>query len=539
MNQLMLKNASMFLVFFATLFLSTARAAGICDRNSDVQNEIVRQGTNKNCADVTPQDLAQVKQLHLPFYPNLVRGDLDGLTSLETLDLEIVDAGSLSPRLFRDLTALKNLYVRSNSGTTSASWLVKLTSLVSLSLDIDENCEDLGFIHSGAFSTTLIREQCNPAQNSVTKMQQGTWTQFKKLKTLGLPMNNNFDFMSGAFDGLSELTEISFSRAMVSHIGKGAFHDLAKVAGKFSFEGVSQLDSGAFVGLNSLSELSVSGSFTEVPADAFNGTFVLKTLNIKASQTLDISDRVFEGLPKLESLTLSEVRHIPHMTAKLKRLEFNLDDGHAQKDDFLGQENLEFLKIVELDPVPGLFSGLSQLREAAIYLKSSDFDLSKMFDKHEHLEKLTLTSVLHSNVSQEMFLSFPNLKDMSLNVLEYWSHFPGSLFKNAPKLETLFLGMYWNDGHDCSMPEELLFGSSKLKNLTVYSLTHFEAPARFIQDAPLLEQLKLTARIGNLPDGFFSNSKALKNVDLSENGISNAEQGHIRAMLPSEVKIQF
>ncbi len=93
-----------------------ARADGVCDRTSQVQDAIVLAVGSDSCANVTDDDLKDVTALELQgrSIAALGAGDFDGLIRLQELNLSDNELSELPSSLFDPLFSLRSLYLHDN-----------------------------------------------------------------------------------------------------------------------------------------------------------------------------------------------------------------------------------------------------------------------------------------------------------------------------------------------------------------------------------------------------------------------------------------
>jgi len=169
---------------------------------------------------------AGLKQLYqLDFYGNQAyfswpQGLLNGLTSLQALDLHSSNINNPQKDMFKTLTALQTLqlsynYLNNLNGNLS---FVDLSGLRSLAL---RGCGFYFGPQAFAFSGLTSLRTLDLSENSLHHIIANTFSGLSLLETLYLNSVWLFYFETGAFNGLSSLTRLEFRNCYISSFPTG------------------------------------------------------------------------------------------------------------------------------------------------------------------------------------------------------------------------------------------------------------------------------------------------------------------------------
>ena len=243
---------------------------GVCDRTSQVADEIVRQAGVGGCVQVADRHLASIREFNLCFLKYdwmwfecernvpitaLREADFLGLSGLE----ELILAGN-------DLTALpQGLF----SGLSRLRWL-------------DLHANELAALPEGVFSG------------------------LSRLENLGLFRNRLTELPADAFSGLSNLWGIYLDGNRLTELPAGIFSGLSRVNTlRLNGNALTVLPAGIFSGLASLASLDLSyNNLTALPAGVFSDLASLEWLGLGDNGLTALPDGVFSGLASLKQVHL-------------------------------------------------------------------------------------------------------------------------------------------------------------------------------------------------------------------------------------------
>ncbi len=241
------------------------------DRTPFVRDAIVTAAGVSSAEEVTATHLAAITTLDISGtfdedynlitgVTSLKAGDLNGLTSLTTLDLSNSDLEAVPTAVLSDVS----------------------TTLTSLDM-------------SWSFILTI------PAD---------AFKGLSALQTLTLGPGDNFDTIeANAFRGLSSLTSLDLNnQAYITSLPENIFNGLSALQTlDLSWHELEALPAGIFSGLSSLTSLDLSnGALKSLPTGIFNGLSSLQTLDLSFNQIDDdgLPNDIFTGLTALTSLNL-------------------------------------------------------------------------------------------------------------------------------------------------------------------------------------------------------------------------------------------
>ena len=240
------RNAGRYLSRLRTLMLAAAmlpalgqaQTVNICDRTPQVRDEILLASGASDCAAVTAEQLAAIRELCLlgshERYPCrtsyardpiglLKSGDFDGLTSLQHLGLHNNRLTALPADVFDSLTGLRFLYLNANRLTALPAGVFDgLTSLQYLYLDENR----LTALPAGVFDGLTSLREIYLHRNQLTALPDGVFDGLGDLQYLQLDGNRLTALPAGVFDGLTSLLELWLSYNQLSALPDGVFDGL-------------------------------------------------------------------------------------------------------------------------------------------------------------------------------------------------------------------------------------------------------------------------------------------------------------------------
>ena len=230
---------------------------GVCDRTSQVRDEIIRLAGVADCTETEDRHMAGIQRLDL---------------NPESIDVEVPITPILAVREgdFSGLSNLLYLYLVSN----------ELTELP-----------------PGIFSGLASLRRLNLHHNALTELPPGIFSGLSRLEVLGLGFNQLSELPQGIFSGLSRLTWLTLEHNALTELPPG-------------ISGLSRLEV-LRLGFNQLSEL---------PQGIFSDLASLRHLGLRRNLLTELPPGIFSGLASLESLDLSNNPGAPfRLTLELVR----------------------------------------------------------------------------------------------------------------------------------------------------------------------------------------------------------------------------
>ena len=159
-------------------------AVNICDRTAQVRTAVLAQVTASDCTAVSARELAAITALNLAEQSirSLRAGDFDGLTGLETLEMDFNSLTGIPEAVIDHLTSLKKLNLCDN----------RLSSM-----------------RSGVFAGLTGLTELNLYGNELQSLPAGVFAGLTGLTTLRLYNNHLARLPAGVFDNLTSLTKLN------------------------------------------------------------------------------------------------------------------------------------------------------------------------------------------------------------------------------------------------------------------------------------------------------------------------------------------
>ena len=204
---------------------------GVCGRPKPVRDKIIRKVPgNKNCADITGADLANIGGL-LVLDSALMGVALSGetfagLSGVEELRLQNNQISSLPANVFAGLTGLKKLYLGRNSlSSLSESAFADLANLEELYV----GGNSLTALPANVFARLPKLKGLFLENNYIASVSANAFADLRKLQRLNLHGNRLMRLPENAFAGLGSLTYVNLGENLVNGraLPPGAFNGLA------------------------------------------------------------------------------------------------------------------------------------------------------------------------------------------------------------------------------------------------------------------------------------------------------------------------
>ncbi|MBN3311145.1 LRIG1 protein, partial [Amia calva] len=243
---------------------------------------------SKNKITQLPVKAFQLPQLtHLELNRNklrLIEGlTFQGLDNLEVLKLQRNNISKLTDGAFWGLAKMRTLHLDYNSLTeVNSGSLYGLSALLHLQL----------------------------SNNSISQINPDGWRFCSKLKELILSYNNLTRLNEESLAVLGDLHILRLGHNSISHIAEGAFRGLKALRilelDHNDISGTIEDTNGAFIGLDSLSELTLFGNkIKSVAKKAFSGLEALEHLNLGNNAIRSIQPEAFIKMKSLRNLRIN------------------------------------------------------------------------------------------------------------------------------------------------------------------------------------------------------------------------------------------
>ena len=286
---------------------SFATAQGICDRTSEVRDELLEITGVSECSEVTSTHLEGVTELNLTGagITSLQEGDFSGLTNLNELELSENSLTTLPKGIFSGLTNLEYLWLDNNSSLTTLPVGI-FSGLTSLKwLELFDN--SLTSLPVGIFSGLSSLTDLTLTGNSLTTLPEDIFSGLTNLSDLSLGGNSLSTLPEEIFSGLGKLDWLSLYDNSLTSLPDEIFSGLSKLRILYLFKNsLTTLSEDLFSGLGNLKQLSLyNNSLTSLPAGIFSGLTKLEVLSLFDNHLTQLPATVFNGLDALERLRLN------------------------------------------------------------------------------------------------------------------------------------------------------------------------------------------------------------------------------------------
>ncbi|KAM6169942.1 leucine-rich repeats and immunoglobulin-like domains protein 1 [Rhynchocyon petersi] len=206
-----------------------------------------------------------------------------GLDSLEVLKLQRNNISRLTDGAFWGLAKMHVLHLEYNSLTE---------------------------VNSGSLYGLTALHQLHLSNNSISRINRDGWSFCQKLHELILSSNNLTRLDEESLADLGSLNILRLSRNSISHIAEGAFKGLKHLRildlDHNEISGTIEDTSGAFMGLDSLSKLTLFGNkIKSVAKRAFSGLDSLEYLNLGENAIRSVQSDAFAKMKSLKELHIS------------------------------------------------------------------------------------------------------------------------------------------------------------------------------------------------------------------------------------------
>ena len=261
--------------------------AQICDRTPAVQNAILGQIADITaCEDVTATDLSGITgtlTLEFQSLSSLQEDDFDGLSSLQSLELNDNSLSSLHVDIFDGLSSLQSLELNYNSlSSLHVDIFDGLSSLEVLRLEGNS----LSSLHVDIFDGLSNLNRLNLDYNDLSSLHVDIFDGLSNLNGLYLEQNSLSSLDADIFDGLSNLRWLNLHTNDLSSLDAGIFDGLSNLRWlNLHTNDLSSLDAGIFDGLSNLQRLSLhNNSLSSLDADIFDDLSDLQQLDLRGNR---------------------------------------------------------------------------------------------------------------------------------------------------------------------------------------------------------------------------------------------------------------
>ena len=369
---------------------------------------------------LTKLDSLRLSKTNLTVIP---KGLFDACRNLQVLIIEDSHINSIEDEAFIKLNQLKKLWLRGNTlKTLPANLFMGLTHLLYLDLSDNHLQSTKDTVQAFINLTSLVN--LNLRNNQLESLPEMVLSNMKSLRWLYLDEN------------------------MLSAITVHGLHHLKVIS----------------VTGNRISAISCE-NFIDLPS--------LKTLHLDQNMISSIDEYAFQGLIKLEMLTLSEnllglsiAKNLASVLGRLASLKYlNLADNNLMNASFIAYANMTSLVVLNLDRtyLKSLsVVGMPSLRKLTLRYNRIQKLCNDSFRDMPNLYELQLTNNLISSISRSAFTDLKRLKSLYLssNML---ASLHQNLFRNLVSLELLHL----KNNNISIIVKSTLFGLRSLKVLSL------------------------------------------------------------------------
>ena len=269
--------------------------AEVCERTTQVKEELVRATGLSTCEDVTLADLSRTKKLDLrnSDIDSLEAHDFKGLSSLEYLWMRGNHLTELPEEVFRGLHNLIDLNLEGNSLTTLPKGVFRDLNSLKLLYLYDNS---LNTLPEQVFTGLHALERLWLLRNSLSELPEATFQGMNYLEELRLNFNSLNELPPRSFQGLSNLKSLALSSNNLTTLPMGIFNGLKKLQGLgLTGNSLRALPEGVFSGLSNLESLGLGLNYLEtLPEGVFSGLSNLRALGLLGNSLRDLPEGVLD-----------------------------------------------------------------------------------------------------------------------------------------------------------------------------------------------------------------------------------------------------
>ena len=490
----------------------------------------------------------------------LPEGVFDELGSLTELNLERNPLEALPGGIFADLTELKTLSLgdRFRSLTLTAGVFDGLEGLLWLRL------RGVASLSADAFAGTRDLLELDISNGALSSLLAGVFDNLSSLTELNLEENPLAEVPEGIFAGLTELKILFLGDSTGSlTVTAGTFNGLEGLRW-LKLHGIASLPDDVFAGTPNLHTLDVSdGALSSLPAGMFDNLNGLIELNLEENPIAEVPEGIFANLTELEILSLGDSRDL--LSLPFGGLEGFLPEATDDVETlvtltltagvFDGLERLEVLTLHSLESLPAdMFAGTPSLMVLQIYDGTFSSLPAGVFDSLSSLQALTIDrcgiTALPSGIFEEFgSLALLSLEEneiaalpsgifdnmSSLTVLHLLGNpitaVPEGIFAELTELEILSLGERMGS---LTLTDGVFDGLNGLKGLVLNGVASL--PADAFADTPDLEILTVSdGALSSIPSDVFDRLTNLGLLNLQNNGLATLPAGLFEGLSNLEI----
>ncbi|XP_069024940.1 toll-like receptor 13 [Embiotoca jacksoni] len=339
----------------------------------------------------------------------------------EWFDNGLVDVACQIPSLTNlDLT-FNNIYILNDTLLRNCSGLTDLALLGNEMTDLSEN----------SLKPLNRLKQLNLGANFLTRVPLAI-RGLSSLVALEMFSNDIGDLGCSDFLNLTSLTQLFLSKNRISKLRGCVFRDLKNLRLlDVDRNPIIRLYDTFKVGLRNLGILKMNGNnLKQLDKGDFSSLSSLFSLDLKSLSSCRVNNGTFEGLDRLEILTLYSyslgeymfrgLSHLKTLTVYLPTFMTSLTHGIHDGPPFLQLPSLTELRIInnnryDLVIPPDVLGGLKYLH---LFAAEKFFSETPHPDTFTHTPLLTSLQIIGSNVSSpkpELFRPIPNLQALDLS----------------------------------------------------------------------------------------------------------------------------
>ena len=270
---------------------------------------------------------------------------------------------------------------------------------------------------------------------------------------------------------------------------------------------ITELQSGDFAGLTSLTFLNLSGNnltTSKLPSNIFSGLSALRSLRLGGNDLTTLPVGIFSGLSALRSLRLDR--------NDLTTLPVGIFSGlSALRSLRLGGNDLTTLPV-------GIFSDLTDLPNLDLSFNSFNTLGAGVFNGLTNLTTLILRNTTLNTLEAGVFNGLTNLTSLNLNENRLRAEgLKAGVFNDLPNLRSLNL----NGNLLTELPSDIFTGLTKLTTLSVTRNFLTELPSDIFAGLTNLTGLGLSEnRLTELPSDIFARLTNLTALSLHTNSLT-------------------
>ena len=489
---------------------ATADAQGVCDRTSQVRDELVDVFNASTCGDVTAEQLARLTSLDLSGngITILQADDFHGLGSLQELNLRNNGITGLPTRIFEELHSLRLLDLRENRLTLLRQGIFdEVLDTLGGSYDVRFRTRQGGLHLDSDLKATVSFASAGQSKSELDAVRVEVRLGRRLPVSVRVPFSVSGSVTVEDYGNLSPAPSDGLlfeagesSRIITLTIAKNddIWQDtLVLTLGEFSEAGVLRSDGAGPEAPHLEAETFLrSSSLQSVHTISILGAGPKSSLSSFCNRTRQVQDKLLEVMPVSDCAAvtaehLADVRGLDLAASDIEDLDVHDFRGLR----FLGQLDLSGNRLTDLPE--DIFRGLNVLRDL-------------------ELDYNALTGLPEGIFRDQGFLGSLDLRFNRLAGL------PEGVFRSMESLLTLELGGNYLPG----LPEDIFHGLESLQYLSLWNNALTRLPEEVFGGLVALEVLWLKDnQLTGLPQGIFHGLENLRWLNLLGNNLTRLPSG--------------